>query len=114
MKFSDIRGRRSLEVMAEAMELVELMAGDKKLQGILDDIRQAEGNSAWLVFCKHVPKILRQKKYADRIMRILAIATDTPIEEYEQNGEVLKDLFELVLSDSDTLGFLSSSLTPQR
>ena len=111
MKLSDIKGRRSLEIMADAMELAEIMSGDARLQAMMDDLKamQESGETAWVVLCRHAPALLRDERYADRLISILAAASDMDVEEYERDGEVLKDLFELITTDAEALGFLSGA-----
>lgn len=115
MKLSDIRGEAALDVLADAMELAGMMAGDADFTAFMDDVRALEDKSqAWTVFCRRVPPILRNGRYRDRIISILARAGGVPVEEYAESGNVILDLFELLTSDSETLGFLAASATTGR
>ena len=109
MKLSDIRGRKALNVMADAMELAEMLAEDDRLKGLREDLKAAsDGGNKMKLMSRFVP-IVRDSRYQDRLLSILAAASDTPLEEYEENGSVLADLVELLLSDSEMLGFLTGS-----
>ena len=111
MKLSDIKGKRSLSVIADAMELAEMVGDDARFKALVDDLKEHKDDKSqlWRVFCKHMPAILRDEAYADRIVSIMAAANGVTVDEYEEDGELLKDLFELVTSDSETLGFLMGS-----
>jgi hypothetical protein len=113
MKLSDIKGKRSLSIIADAMELADLIADDERFKAMVEDVRgipDEDRNPIWRVFCKHVPKIIRDEEYADRIVSIMAAASNVTVEEYEQEGELIKDLFELLVTDSEALGFLTGSV----
>lgn len=112
MKLSDIRGARALDIIADAMELAEVMADDPDFKAFGRDLKAlADKDDAWRVFCKHVPKMLRNKEYNGRIISILAAAADVPVEEYAKDGDVITDLFELITSDAGALGFLAGSVS---
>lgn len=113
MKLSDIKGEKALDIMADAMELAEVAAKDDRLKALVDELRETERDDMWMVFCKHVPPILRDHAYKDRIISILAAASGVTVEEYAEDGPVLADLFELVTSDSESLGFLLRSAAPK-
>ena len=117
MKLSDIKGERSLDIMADAMELAELIADDKRFKALMDDMRDAQGGESdgelWRVFCRHLPQILRDEHYKSRIVSILAAASGVTFEEYAAEGPMISDLFELLASDAESLGFLLGSAAPK-
>lgn len=111
MRLSDIRGEASLVVVADMMELVEMMADDERFKALAEDIRSLGGDTsgAWRVMCRRVPPLLREKRYRERLISILAACKGVPAEEYARDGDVLHDLFELLTSDSEALAFLAPS-----
>lgn len=111
MKLSDIRGERSLDIIADAMELIEMVADDDRFKDLVESLKGQDEDDAWRVFCRKLPPILRDQEYRRPIVSILAAAADVPYDEYAQGGEVLKDLFELVTSDAEALGFFVRSAT---
>lgn len=120
MKLSDIKGEKALDIMADAMELAELVGCDARFKALMDDMRAARdedgesvGSATWKAFCRNLPPILRDQRYKDRIVSILAAASGVTAEEYAVEGPVLADLFELLTSDSESLGFLLGSAAPR-
>lgn len=117
MRLSDIKGEKSLDVMADAMELAELIADDKRFKALMDDMKAAQGEEQqgelWRVFCRHLPQILRDERYKSRIVSILAAASGVTVEEYAADGPILFDCFELLTSDAESLGFLLGSAAPK-
>lgn len=114
MRLSDIKGEKALDVMADAMELAEKMGEDGRVKALMDALKDADGrDDAWRVFCHHVPPLLRDAEYKPRIISILASASGVTYEEYAEDGPVLFDLFELVTSDAESLGFLIGSAAPK-
>lgn len=109
MRLSDIKGKRSLSIVADAMELAEMIGDDERFADMVDDFKKADKDGIWRVFCKRMPPILREDRYADRVVSIMAAASGVTPEEYAEDGELLKDLFELLTTDSEALGFLMGS-----
>ena len=109
MKLSDIKGRRSLAIMGLAMELVDRMDANGHLGAMLEEMGGLGGDSsgAWRIMCKHLPPVLADEKCCDMLIELLALANDVPAEEYAESGDVIGDLFALVMSDWDSIGFLS-------
>lgn len=109
MRLSDIKGEAALVIVADMMELVEMVADDERFEAFVGDIRSLGGDAdgAWRVVCRRIPPLLREKRYRDRVMSILAACKGVPAEEYARDGDVLRDLFELVTSDSEAIGFLA-------
>lgn len=109
MKLSDIKGERSLDVIADAMELVDGLSGDERVEAFIDDLRAADGDGqkVFMAFCRHLPQVVRENKR--QIVGILSAAAGMSAEEYAENGNVLGDLFGLLTEDDDLLGFLTPS-----
>lgn len=108
MKLSDIKGERSLDIIADAMELAEMVGDDDRFTAFVEEMK-ANKDDAVHVMCKHVPSILRDERYKKRIVSILATAAGVPVEEYAESGPVVADLLELLTSDAESLGFLLGS-----
>lgn len=117
MKLSEIKGEKSLDIMADAMELAELIGSDARFKSLMDDVKNAQGEESngelWKVFCKHLPDILRDKRYKSRIISILAAASGVTVEEYAAEGPIIADCMELLTSDAESLGFLLGSAAPK-
>lgn len=111
MKLSDIRGERSLDIMADTMELLDLMRGDDNFQAFIAALRESKGDrdAVFGAFSQCLPPIIRDKRYRKRIISILAACADTTYEDYAENGAVIQDIGELFLSDSEALGFFAST-----
>jgi hypothetical protein len=90
------------------MELVEAMADEPAFQGFMED-RKAEGAEAWRLICRYAPKILRNGRYRERVISILAAIADVDQEEYAKTGNVIGDIKSLLTSDEEMLDFLSGS-----
>ena len=109
MRISDIKGERSLDFIADAMELVEKMSEDGRLDGIIDAIQKSgeDSDAALRALCAKLPPVIRD--YKAEVISLMASAAGVSREEYAENGEVLKDIIELLTSDLDTLAFLAPS-----
>lgn len=108
MRISDLKGEKSLIVIADAMELVEAMADEPAFKGLCDEIKGKKAE-AWRVVCRYVPQILRNAKHRERIISILAAIAGKDPEEYAKTGDVFGDLKDLVTSDDEVFDFLSDS-----
>ncbi len=114
MKLSDIKGENALGVVADAMELADLVADDDRFPELSAELKDCDEDAMWRVFCKHVPPILRDSRYQERLISILAAAAGVPYEEYAAEGPVLADLFELLTTDAESLGFFLGSAAIQK
>lgn len=116
MRLSDIKGEKSLDIIADAMELAELIGSDERFTDMAQEMKELDGKTedAWRVLCRHLPAILRDGKYKKRIVSIFATASDSTYEEYAASGSILYDLSELLLTDSEALGFLAGSSVSQK
>lgn len=118
MRLSDIKGENALDIMADAMELAETIADDDRMKALKDDLVAAKGEDgkvrdSWRIFCKHFPAIFRDPEYKERIISIMAAASGVTAEEYAAEGPLLQDLFELLTSDAESLGFLLGQAAPK-
>lgn len=114
MKLSDIKGEKALDIMADAMELAEMAHGDGRVRALAEELGATEDRSeTWRVFCKHVPALLRDQGYKARIVSIMAAAAGMEPEEYAAEGPMLQDVFELLTSDAESLGFLLGRAAPR-
>lgn len=115
MRLSDVKGEKALDIVADVMELAELIGGDERFTALADDMKALNGDTekAWKVMCRHLPAILRDEGYKRRIVSILAAAAGIDQELYAKEGPILSDLAELFLTDSEALGFLAGSATSQ-
>lgn len=112
MKLSDIKGERSLDIIADAMELVEKLNGDERFGEMVAALKECKGDqkAGTAALCKHLPPLLRDKTIKKAVVKFLASASGVTYKEYAENGAVLQDLMELLLSDSEAVGFLAGSL----
>lgn len=113
MKLSDIKGTRALDIIADVMELAELMSDDDDFKAFLDDLKgiDGDGDKAVSVMLKRIPPLMRNAEYQRCIVSILASANEVTYEEYAENGNVIKDLLELLITDDDSLGFLIGAVS---
>jgi hypothetical protein len=117
MKLEEIKGKKALEIMAEAMELAEQIRGDPrfgKMAEAISDAKQggrlSDADAVRILF-RHLPPLIRDERYADGIVRIMALAAGVPEAEYAEDGPILQDIVELLSSDAEALGFLAGSAT---
>lgn len=108
MKLSEIKGERSLEVIADVMELVEKLSDDKHFEKLIEALKKAKGDSAAIrkAVCLNMPSLIRSHK--DEIIAVMASAAGVDKAEYAANGDVLKDILELLTSDAEAMSFLAS------
>ena len=109
MKLSEIKGERSLDVIADVMEFVDKVGDDERFKQFLEAYKEANGDSDAVrrAFCTKLPPLIRD--YKDDLIAVLASASGVPKEEYAESGNVIGDVMELLLSDTETLGFLGGT-----
>lgn len=105
MKLSDIRGEKALDIVADIMELVDAMADDDRVKSMVQELR-VQGGDPSRIICRHLPSILKDSGYKERIISVLAVASGVSYEDYASGGPLIMDLLELLTSDAETLGFL--------
>lgn len=115
MRLSDIRGEKALDIMADAMELIDELGEDERFTAFVEAVRDAQGDrdATMRAFMRKLPPILRDERYKRRVIAILAAASGTTYDDYAENGSTLQDLAELFLTDSAALGFFASSAAAQ-
>ena len=111
MRLSDIKGEGALDVLADAMELVDELSGDERFEAFVSSLREAKGDrkATTSAFMRKLPPLIRDPKYKERVISILAAASGVTYEEYAESGSTLQDLAELFLTDSEALGFFASA-----
>jgi hypothetical protein len=112
MRLSDIRGKRSLDVVADAMDLVGSLKGDEHVREFVAAVRESEDDDRYMAFCKLAP-VLRDPEIQDRIVSIVARAKGVDEAQFAEDGDILGELWELLTADSEALDFFGSSGTTQ-
>lgn len=110
MRLSDIKGEKTLDIMADILELADSLMEDEHAKSLMSEIKKAKGSEDASVkaLSKHAPAILRNEKYRKPIVSILASIAGVSYEEYAENGNVLGDVIELLTQDDDLACFLAS------
>lgn len=111
MRLSDIKGDRTLEVIADLIEPVTNIAQDKEAAALFTRLECPEGMEPRDFMLqrlkKSVPILMRDHK--DDLMAILATLDGKDIEEYREGmtlASVMGGFYELV-TDSEFLAFFS-------
>ena len=111
MKLSDIKGERTLDVIADLIEPICNIAEDEQAAALFMPQELKAGENATQMFIKRVkvaaPKLL--KSHREDLVMILATIKDVSVEEYTEAmtlGGVIADVVDL-LSDEEFLAFLS-------
>lgn len=115
MRLSDIRGKRSLDVVADVMELVESLRGDEHVREFARAARESDGDDGddrYMAFCKLAP-VLRDPSVQDRVVSIMARAKGVDVDQFAEDGDVLGEIWELLTADTEALSFFDSSGTTQ-
>lgn len=112
MRLSDVKGPRTLDVIADLIEPVANIAQDEKAMELFQRKQLPEGMSAEGFVLerakKAVPVLLKGHK--EDLITIMAAIGGVPRREYEEGmnlASVIKDVVELV-TDSEFMGFLAS------
>lgn len=115
MKLSDVRGKRTLDVIADLIDPVANIAQDKEAVDLFKRQEAPKGMDAREFFAKrakkHAPKLLKNHK--DDIIKILSTIEGTDPEEYAESlnlAKIIKDLAELV-TDEEFVSFLLQAQT---
>lgn len=115
MKLSDVRGERTLDVIADLIGPVSRIAQDKEAAELFTRRTPPEGMEPGEFFAervkKSVPKLLKSHK--QDVIAVLATIEGTDPDEYSKSlnlAKVLRDVVEL-MTDEVFVGFLSSSET---
>lgn len=117
MKLSDIRGERTLEVIADLIEPIAVIAEDEEAIAFFKPQKPKKGQTPKQAFAERVrkgaPALLKGHK--EEITVILATIKGVPRDEYLEQltlAQLIGDMVEL-LTDEVFLGFLPSSETTE-
>ena len=117
MKLSDVKGKRTLEVIADLIAPVASIAQDKEATEMFVRREVPDGMTAEQFVVerlkKAVPALL--KGHQDELILIMATIGNTTVEEYESQMNLMtvtKDVFEL-FTDSEFMAFLSSLMSQE-
>lgn len=115
MKLSDVKGDRTLDVIADLIDPIANIAQDKDVSEMFKRQAVPEGMEAREFFTarmrKGMPALLKGHK--DDIIAILATIEGVTPDEYAASlnlAKIIKDFMELV-TDEAFIGFLSSSMS---
>jgi hypothetical protein len=111
MKLSDIKGDRTLEVIADLIEPISNIAQNKTAMELFKKQTLPKGEDANSYFLKRLKKALPSllKDNKKDILTVMAVLNNQTVEEYEKDltlSKLLGDLFE-ILTDEELLSFLS-------
>lgn len=110
MKLSEIKGSRAIDVIAELIQPLANIAGDRENMGHLFDIKPNEGESRDDAMVRHlkdnVPLLL--KTHNGDILKVLSIINDEPPEDITVPG-VVKGVLDLI-GDDDFLALFMSAV----
>lgn len=109
MKLSDIKGERTLEVVADIIEPLTCIATDEEVRAALS------GCNDKTKAVKGISKVAATiaKKHSNEAIEILAAIEGVDPEEYAASlslGKLIRDILDL-MSDEEFLGFLSLPAT---
>lgn len=104
MRLSDIRGKRSLDIVADIMELAESLKDDERVKAFAEAIRDADADGRYIAFCKLAP-VLRDERVQDALVSVIARAKGVDEERFAEDGDVLGELWELLTDDAEALAF---------
>lgn len=112
MRLSDVRGDRTLDVIADLIEPVCRIASDPDVMGLFKPEGLSEEEAYGAVakqLRKALPKIIKVHKA--ELVEVLAIVNGEEVEAYRESltlPKLLKEGFELI-TDEDLIAFLSSA-----
>lgn len=104
MKLSDVKGARTLDVVANAMEPIVSIVNDDELKALFSKGKKTDPQK---LLKEIVPLLL--KSHRDDIIAIFAAVEGVSPEEYAENmtlASLLQDVYE-VLTDEELLAFLA-------
>lgn len=115
MKLSDVRGERTLDVIADLIGPIAEIASDEEAAALFRREKVPEGMEAGEFFAQRArrsaPKLLKGHK--SEVIQILAAIEGTDPEEYAEGLNLVKLLHDLVelLTDEEFTAFFTSSET---
>ena len=105
MKLSDIKGERTLDVIAEVIEPIANIAEDEKAAALFKREKLPEGENAVAYLLKriksHLPALLKGHKHD--LITIFAVIEGVSYDEYAASlnlGKLTKDLLELMTDEA--------------
>ena len=111
MKLSDVRGKRTFEVIADIIEPVATIASDEEAMALFDTSNKPDDLTNWQWFVerakKSVPVLMRT--YSDEFCQTMSSIEGVPKEEYEEElsiPKLLSDVMALV-TDREFITFFS-------
>ena len=112
MKLSDVKGERTLDVIADIIEPISNIASDKEAMALFEKKKTPKGMNSREFFLKRVGKSVPVllKDHKDDVIQILSTIEGVTVEEYtaELNmAKLVSDVMEL-LTDEEFLSFLPS------
>lgn len=117
MKLSDIRGDKTLDVIAELIVPVSNIASDPDMRVVFQRGQVPEGKTAEEMATERLrnaaPKVL--KRHKDDVITILAAVSLKDREQYLSGlnlASLMSDLYELI-NDSEFVGFFSSVVSEE-
>lgn len=115
MKLSEVKGERTLDVLADLIEPVTIIAQDEAFKELMKKKQPPEGVSSRDFFMQRIskalPKLLRTRKA--EIIQVLATVKGIDPEKYAESvtlASIFTDVIEL-LTDEELLAFLPSAVT---
>ena len=113
MKLSDVKGERTLDVIADLIEPITNIAQDKDAAAVFKPQAVPDGMDSKAFFTsrirEHMPALLKAHK--DDVVKILATIEGVDAGAYAESlnlVKIIKDFTELI-TDEAFIGFLSSS-----
>lgn len=115
MKLSDVRGERTLDVIADLIGPIAEIASDEEVVALFRREKVPEGVEPRDFFVKRVRKAapVLLKGHKQQVIQILAAIEGTDPEEYAESlnlAKLLRDLVDL-MTDEEFVAFLSPSET---
>ena len=111
MKLSDVRGKRTFEVIADIIEPVATIASNEDAMAMFTASDKPDDMSNWQWFVERakrsVPVLMRD--YSDEFCQIMAAIEGVPKEQYEEEisiPKLLADVMALV-TDREFIAFFS-------
>lgn len=112
MRLSDVRGDRTLDVIADLVEPVCKIASDPDVVELFKP-EDLSGEEAYRTVAKQMRKALPKiiKSHKSELVEVLAIVNGEDVDAYRESltlPRLLKEGFELI-TDEDLIAFLSSA-----
>ena len=107
MKLSEIRGKKAMTVMADILELADMLAENPQFAEFMDGLRNAPSESRdWRLFCALAP-VMRDEAVQDKVVAIIASAKGMSEDEVAEGCDIIGELVELLTSDIGSVNFFA-------